>query len=205
VAHWSIPCAWPAFDPTCRGELEVVSHGSDVRLIERLPGPVRARLVATIAARATEWRFVSASLQQALVEAAPASAARLRDIARVAPSPFELPDVHDAATERRLEIGRPFVSSVGRLVAFKHVDRIVETAARERTPLVVVGDGPERHALERLAKDKRADARFVGHVPREEALAWMRASDALWFASVREGWPTVLREAEALEVPVRFL
>lgn len=205
VAHWALPSAWPVFDPRCGAALEVVSHGSDVRLLERLPGPARAWLVATISARASEWRFVSPSLRDALVLAAPASAARLRQIARVAPSPFELPDVRGAANERRIEVGRPFVSSVGRLLAFKHVDRIVETAARERVPLIVVGDGPERQALERLAKTTRADARFVGQLPRTEALAWMRASDALWFASVREGRPTVVREAQALDVPVRFL
>ena len=205
VAHWSIPSAWPAFDPSCSAELEVVSHGSDVRLLERLPAPARAWLVASIATRASVWRFVSSQLMEALAHAAPASAARVRAIARVAPSPFELPDVHEAASERRLEVGRPFVSSVGRLVSFKQVDRIVETAAKEGAALVVVGDGPERPALERLARDKRADARFVGHVPRHEALAWMRASEELWFASVREGRPTVLREAEALSVPVRFL
>lgn len=205
VAHWAVPSAWPAFDPGCGAALEIVSHGSDIRLLARLPGPVRAWLIGTLAARATQWRFVSPSLRDALVAAAPGSAARLREVARVRPSPFELPDVRRAASDRRLEIGRPFVSSVGRLLAFKRVDRIVRTAARERVPLVVVGDGPERRALERLAQGTHADARFVGQIPRAEALAWLRASDALWFASAREGRPTVVREAEALQVPVRFL
>jgi len=97
----------------------------------------------------------------------------------------------------------PFVSTIGRLVAQKRTERVLDVAARERMPLVVVGDGPERARLERLARG--AHVRFVGRVPRTEALAWLGASRSLWFAAQEEGCPTVVREAEALGVPVRVL
>jgi glycosyltransferase involved in cell wall biosynthesis len=47
--------------------------------------------------------------------------------------------------------------------------------------------------------------RFVGAVPREEALAWIGAADALLFASRAEGLSTVVREAEALGIRVERL
>src|SRR5450755_4246977 len=33
VAHWAIPCAWPIGIAARHAELDVVSHGGDVRLI----------------------------------------------------------------------------------------------------------------------------------------------------------------------------
>lgn len=192
IAHWAVPCAFPiAFDAP--GELEIVSHGSDVGLLERMP----RRVVEMLAERATEWRFVSAGLLERFARLVPS---RLLSKATVRPCAIEIPDVADLALRKQREIGRPFVSAIGRLVSSKRVDRIISVARAERVPLVVVGDGPERRRLERLG-----DARFVGTVPRHEGLAWMKASSALWFASRQEGFPTVLREAEALGVPVRML
>jgi glycosyltransferase involved in cell wall biosynthesis len=94
-----------------------------------------------------------------------------------------------------------------RLVRAKRIDRIIEYVARlPATPapprLVVVGDGPERAALENLARARRVDARFVGMAVREDALAWIGAADALLHASQDEGLSTVLREAHALGVAI---
>jgi glycosyltransferase involved in cell wall biosynthesis len=201
LAHWALPCAYPAA-LAARGELEIVSHGSDVALLERMPLALRVRIVRTLVARASVWRFVSEPLLARLARSLPPGTLAN---AIVRPCAIEIPDVHARAEDKRREMGAPFVSTVGRLVASKRTERIVATAANERMPLVIVGDGPERPRLERAALDSRGDVRFVGRVPREEALAWMRASSALWFASCAEGLPTVLREAEALGVPVRML
>jgi glycosyltransferase involved in cell wall biosynthesis len=84
----------------------------------------------------------------------------------------------------------------------KRVDRALVAARRAGASLVVVGDGPERERLARLAEDLRVRARFVGRVPRDEALAWIAAADRLVHLSDAEGAPTVVREARALGVPV---
>jgi glycosyltransferase involved in cell wall biosynthesis len=55
-----------------------------------------------------------------------------------------------------------YALSVGELVAYKRVDVAVQAARLAKVPLVVVGDGPERRRLERLADG--ADVRFVGRV-----------------------------------------
>jgi glycosyltransferase involved in cell wall biosynthesis len=203
VAHWAVPCAWPVgIAARAAARVEVVSHGGDVRLLLALPGRVRARIVLVVAARAETWRFVSASLRDALLDGLDASArARVERIAVVQAAAIEMPDVREAVARKRRELGGLRVAvSVGRLVASKRVDRAIEhvASAHELDALVVVGDGPERARLERLARDRGIDARFVGRVPREEALAWIGAAQVLVHASEAEGLSTVVREAEAL-------
>ena len=115
--------------------------------------------------------------------------------------PLDLPDVRDAIERLRRELGATRAAvSVGRLVASKRVDRAIEHVARTRDldALVVVGDGPERARLERLARARGVDARFVGAVGRTAALAWIGAAAELLHASAAEGLSTVVREAEAL-------
>ena len=76
------------------------------------------------------------------------------------------------------------VGHVGRLVAHKGVDTLLQALALNREApwhLTVVGDGPEREKLERLATDLRLAARirWRGALPPEElALVW-QALDVL--------------------------
>jgi glycosyltransferase involved in cell wall biosynthesis len=214
VAHWAVPSAWPIAmraavrggspergGPTWDAPLEVVSHGADVRLLARLP----SRLSRAIAERAEAWRFASVTLLAELVRALDPRAARaVERVAEVAPPSIEMPDVTARAAEiRAASAGAPLFVSVGRLVPSKCVHHAIDRARRARVRLVVVGDGPERARLERRARG--ADVRFLGTLPRHEALAWIGAADALLFASRVEGLSTVVREAEALGVAVERL
>ncbi len=204
IAHWAVPSAWP-IARGCGDPVEVVSHGSDVRLLAGLPSLLRHYVVATIAERARSWRFVSTELERTLLASLRSPLAdRVARIAEVKPASIELPDVRARARELRESIG-PFRVSVGRLVASKRVERAIDRAAESGERLVVVGDGPERGALERHAKRRGADACFVGDLPREEALAYLAAADALVFASEAEGCSTVVREARALETSVEIV
>jgi teichuronic acid biosynthesis glycosyltransferase TuaC len=201
VAHWAIPCAWP-IGVAARGALEVVSHGGDVRALARTPGTVRSVLVRALANKASRWTFVSASLRDELLTTLDAATrAKIERIAHIAAAPIEMPDVRDAARALRDALGeRRTAVCVGRLVASKRVDRVIDHVARgtDFDALVVVGDGPERARLERLARERHVDARFLGALGRRDALAWIGAADALLHASVAEGLSTVVREAEAL-------
>jgi glycosyltransferase involved in cell wall biosynthesis len=205
VAHWALPCGWPV-GVAARGELEVVSHGGDVRLLASMPRGARGAVVEAIASRASAWRFVSSALLQALLERIDRSArTRVERIARVEASPLDLPDVSGAIALRRRELGaRRVAVSVGRLVPGKSVERAIEYV-RSRSDLdvlYVVGDGPERGRLEDLALRRRVDVRFVGAVGRRDALTWIGAADVLVHASRAEGLSTVVREAEAVGTPV---
>jgi len=129
-------------------------------------------------------------------------AKRLSAIAYVEPPAIHIPDVAARARALREELG-PFDVSVGRLVESKRVDRAIEYSARAQRLLVVVGEGPERRALARHATRLGARVRFVGEVPRAEALAYIAAADALVVASSFEGCSTVTREAAALATAVQ--
>lgn len=208
VAHWAVPCAWPIALSSRRrrarapGRLEVVSHGGDVRFLKALPRPLRDHVARAIASRAAVWTFVSGALQRELLETLGTSArAEVERIARVRAPPLEMPDVRDAIARLRRSLGTVRTAvSVGRLVATKRVDWAIRHVARTRDvdTLVVVGDGPERPRLEQLARALGVDARFMGAVGRDQALAWIGAADALLHASTAEGLSTVVREAEAL-------
>jgi glycosyltransferase involved in cell wall biosynthesis len=214
VAHWAVPSAWPIapagrapvswFGGAPPPPVEVVSHGGDVRLLVGMPRLLRERVVMSIASRAVRWRFVSSALKEELLGALPGpSRAQVEGIAEVRGASLRLPDVTQAVIAKRRELaGLRYAVSVGRLVASKRVDRVIAHVAETRgvEALVVVGDGPERGRLEELARRRGVDARFVGLVPRAEALAWMGAAEVVLHASEREGLSTVVREAEALGV-----
>lgn len=202
-AHWAVPCALP-ISTASDSPLEVVSHGGDVRLLAGMPAPLRAAAVGEISARARVWRFVSEPLLDSLVRRLePHQAAAVRRIAKVSPPPLDLPSISSDEVDRlRAKVGSLYVS-VGRLVPKKRVDRVLFHVAEqrkqgERAELVVVGDGPERQRLARLAERLAVPTRFVGKTTHPEALAWIAAADALAFASEEEGLSTVLREAAAL-------
>ncbi|MDH2427904.1 glycosyltransferase family 4 protein [Sphaerisporangium sp. TRM90804] len=102
----------------------------------------------------------------------------------------------------------PSVVCVGRLVAHKRVERVVELAAalRDRWPglkVHVIGRGPELDRLERRAAAAGLDGvvRFHGYVDAHEkerlvSSAWVHLS-----ASRGEGWGLSVLEAAALGVP----
>ncbi len=206
VAHWALPCGWPIALGARGAAIELVSHGGDVRLLGALPGPARRAVVRAIESRADRWRFVSEPLLGALLAGLDReTCARVERIAVVQAAPIDMPDVDGAVRlRRRAFAGRRVAVSVGRLVASKRVDRAIEYVARSRDldAIVIVGDGPERARLERFARTRGVDARFVGAVARPEALGWIGAADVLLHASRAEGLSTVVREAAALGTPV---
>ena len=61
--------------------------------------------------------------------------------------------------------GRPIVLFVGRLLARKRVADLIRACVplHDACELAIVGDGPERQALEGLAEDVLPGARFLGH------------------------------------------
>jgi glycosyltransferase involved in cell wall biosynthesis len=70
--------------------------------------------------------------------------------------------------------------------------------------LVVVGDGPERRALERKAQADgvRGTVIFLGSRAHDEVALWMNAADCLCLPSRSEGLPNVVIEALASGLPV---
>ena len=109
------------------------------------------------------------------------------------------------------------VVTAGRLIASKGVHRVVRAFARARAArpdgdlraeprLEILGDGPERPALERLAGRLgiRQHVTFRGMVPYSEVIATMRRAAVMVFLSSKtsERLPNVIKEALACATAV---
>lgn len=134
-----------------------------------------------------------------------------------------VPIVHDTAVLRQNEAAvfargaawrRNFVPedwtrlllSVGRLSPEKNLAWLIEQMASvpHGTGLVLVGDGPERARLERLALGLGLDGRirFAGRLEGEAVYATMAVSDALVLPSTFEPFGAVVAEGLAWGLPV---
>lgn len=206
VAHWIVPCAWPLCLGT-RTRLTAVAHGADVRFLLELKPFVRGPVVRSLVERGTTFIFAAERPRESLLASLDHDLAeRLRAQSHVHPPEVDMPDVAPQAATLRASMslvsGQLLAVVCGRLIPSKRVDLAIEAAADPRIRLVVVGDGPERARLEALAQTVAPHTRFVGALPRREALAWIGAADVLVFPSAVEAAPTAVREARLLGVPV---
>jgi glycosyltransferase involved in cell wall biosynthesis len=204
VAHWLVPSAFPvALALPATVPLEVACHGADVRLLVSAPASVRASVLGRLAARGARLRFAAESLRAALFEALPGHLVRrLGPRARVEPPALRLDRAPGPPAARA---SRPYVACVGRLVEPKRFDVAVRALGLCPPPLElrVIGDGPERARLERLARAcAPGRVHFHGQLGRAEALSWLAAARALAHPSACDAAPTAVREAMALGVPV---
>jgi glycosyltransferase involved in cell wall biosynthesis len=99
------------------------------------------------------------------------------------------------------------LATVGRLVARKGLAELIEILADLADPrfkLLVVGEGPERAALEDLAREcEVADSlRFCGFVAEEVKWQILAAADLYVSTSLHEGFGIVFLEAMENELPV---
>lgn len=104
---------------------------------------------------------------------------------------------------------RPTVVFLGRLRKYKGVQYLLRAmpAVRESVPdarLLVIGDGPYRRSLEKLASEiGLGDAvTFTGHVPQEEKVRLLRTAHVAASPSPKEGWGLTVVEANACGTPV---
>jgi len=101
---------------------------------------------------------------------------------------------------------RPYVLGVGALAARKGFDLLIDAVAASHIDydVVLVGDGPEREALERRAEAHGLTdrIRFEGQVDRQTAAGFMRGAAIVAIPSRFEGFSLVCREAMLAGRPV---
>ena len=90
--------------------------------------------------------------------------------------------------KRPLELLRAFVQAAQR--------------ARSSARLVIIGDGPERAKLERLAHDAGVEVELAGWQDREQLRALYARADGFVLASIREAFGIAALEARAAGLPV---
>lgn len=103
---------------------------------------------------------------------------------------------------KKYTLTQPIILHAGRLDADKRVDLVLRAAARvPRAQLLVVGDGTQRHALEKLAAQLQLNVTFTGYV-REELAALFRLAQVFVTASEVEIQSSVAMEAAASGLPM---
>ena len=119
---------------------------------------------------------------------------------------FEAPKRRDDA-RARLQLDGFTVLFMGRLVPIKGVDGLLRAAANLDVTLLLAGEGPERAALERLAREQSIRCVFLGHISGPARLDAFAAADAFVLPSRvlpnnrSEGLPVTLLEAAAAGLP----
>ncbi|GGL68319.1 glycosyl hydrolase [Streptomyces fumigatiscleroticus] len=157
---------------------------------------------ARIGRRLEHWALTGAHHRGLLVAVSPSTAHALhaigvgRDRIRIVHNGVEEP----GPPARRSP--EPLFVAVGRLVEYKRIDLLLRLWERVRPVtggrLLIVGDGPERGRLERLAGP---GAEFTGHVPEADKHRLLCAAWLLLHPSAVEGWGLVVTEAAVRETP----
>ncbi len=205
--HQYSPFVYAALARVVTPSLRVVftEHG---RLSDAPPSRKR-QLVNPLLARAGNRLFsVSHDLKRHMIEEGlPAS--RIEVIHNGIDIGVEPIDVETRA-RRRSEIGVAsdtcLLVTVARLDPVKDLKTLIEAVGRVRLTrsnitLAIIGDGPERQALEAAAAIHDAAAvRFLGH--RDDAREWLGAADVFVNSSVSEGISLTILEGMAASLPV---
>ncbi|MFN8587794.1 MAG: glycosyltransferase family 4 protein [Candidatus Eisenbacteria bacterium] len=170
-----------------RGEAEYRLRDS------RVHGWVSPRVWSGAAAVLVQSEQNRVDLLHELDRHAPARVAAMRAKLGVIGNGLDLPDGPFAPGTR--------VTSVGRLIADKGMDVVIDAARAASLPLTICGEGPERAALE--ARAAGHDVRFTGFVSRAALEGVLRDTRIAVLAARRgEGLPNVLLEAMAYARPV---
>lgn len=123
----------------------------------------------------------------------------------------ELPDGKMTKQEarERLGLGGNILLSAGRLVPWKGFGLLIEILPRllgeyPDLRLVIIGDGPERAALELKAKNLKLEANvsFTGKLPKAELLQYLAAADVFALNTAYEGFSHQIIEAMSFGLPV---
>ena len=200
-AHWWIPGGAAAALAQRRGRPFLVTlHGTDVALSRKLPGG--RWLMGAVLRRAAAVTAVSTALAEAAAESLG------RPVAGIPLTPMPLAPA--SATPAAGGAGaRRGVIFVGRLTVQKRVGDLLEALAllgrRGTAPdATVVGDGPERGALEArvAALGLAGKVTFTGAVPPEAVASHLAGKRLFVLPSVDEGLGLVVAEALAAGVPV---
>lgn len=118
----------------------------------------------------------------------------------------------DAGVNRRDALGlegKRVVVAVSRLVPIKNVRLLIEamrivTGLVPSAHLLIVGEGPEREALEQRVAALSLDGAvtFAGYVPQEDTPPYYRSADVFALTSEFDNSPNALLEAMACGLPV---
>ena len=199
-AHWWLPggLAGALASVLTRTPLVITTHGTDVEMLRRTRW---AKPLARFTfSRARAITCGSTYLREQLLEL------RVTDPAKVSVIPMP---VNSQFTTNNLQLPitnyQSQILTVARLTKQKSIDSLID--ALKHVPnarLAIIGDGPERAALEKQTLDANLQDRveFLGALPQSELPNHYAGCGVFVLPSIREGMGLVLAEALLCGVPV---
>lgn len=176
--------------------------GSDVSQIGH--HPIARRMILWATRRAVATTAVCKALTDALEEMG-ADPAKLHVVEHGVDTELFAPPRDRDAARKALGFSRTTILSVGYLIDRKGHDLAIRAVAElPGVDLHIVGEGPERANLERLARSLNVADRvhFTGQIDQPMLATMLGATDLLANCSDREGIANVLLEALACGTPV---
>ncbi|MFH1808580.1 MAG: glycosyltransferase [Pseudomonadota bacterium] len=204
VAHWLVPTALAAALAGVEPLVAVV-HGSDLALLERLPGgPQLARFIV---ARCRRVVSVSRELQDRLLRLAPAATVEVIPPAVECIVPTSR---RQARAALGLDDSAAVVLLLGRLLETKGLRTMLSClpALPAQTEILIAGDGPLRADIENAARQAARPVHVLGAIAPSTRATLFGAADLVVVPSQPDPWghaeglPAVLLEAMAAGVPV---
>ena len=185
-----------------RGPLVATWHSDVVRQrrLAKMFEPIQRRFLANC--------DVLIATSPNYVESSP-DLSRLRKRAVVIPYGIAVDEFRDppaAALEIRRVRSGPLLLAVGRLVYYKGFEYLIRAMAQIDATLLLIGDGPLRHSLEKLAHEAgvASQVEFLGEMQPREIVPYYHAADLFVLPSIArsEAFGIVQLEAMACGKPV---
>lgn len=206
LGYWLYPDAVGAMQAARRAGVPFLAgaRGSDLRVRDA----VTRYLTRPVVRAARRLLVVSEDLGEVAAARYGAERDRIRVIANGCDAAVFHATGRDAARAGLgLAPNARLVLYVGRLVAAKGLRELFAATARAAATqpaleLAVVGDGPMRDEVMRLAAASGVRVHLAGALPPREVARWMAACDVVTLPSHSEGHPNVLVEALACGRPV---
>ena len=210
-AHYVYPDGYAAALIAKRLNIPVVitARGTDINLFSRMP--MIRPLIRKALNSADGVIAVSEALKRRMVELG-VETGKIAVIRNgVDRDLFYIRDRFEMRRKLRLDSESRIIVTAGALVPVKGFDRLIDamaiiknSAPGEKVELYLIGEGPQRAALElRIAENNLSDRVYlIGPLPQSELAEWLTAADLFCLASHREGCPNVAIEAMACGLPV---
>lgn len=214
LGSWLFPdgCALSRICKRLRVPLVLITQGSDTH--QYLSDPIRKRKIVKAIRNVALVICRSGDLRQQLAEAG-VSREKLHVIYNgVDPNLFRPITQESARTKLGIEYENPILLFVGNLLPVKNPhfllrsfallnERLIRSGSKA-AKLHLIGEGPLKSSLQKEAKRLSIDddVEFLGRRASDEIALRMNASNIFCLSSKNEGFPNVLLEAMACNLPI---